>query len=609
MSMVTILLVVVTVGMIFQHNEWGSRLLGGGTGFELVRDEVIAPVNKLVDVDVLANDVDIKPGDAEGLLVVTQPPCGQAAAHDGKIQFIATSLCSGPQRFSYAVSGRGEGATGEVLVVVQSDEPAQSTVAADAQRDVPAPVPAQPAGTTAVPRELSDPSTLAAQPDSTNQLVSVPSVPRPQAGEAGALDGASAAALAAGTAGLKVGVDSGAGPSITVPSAQANGGAGLASLPPTVPQVVPDPGAASAFQQPGAQPDAQPTALGGGQTPVPQPAPGAPPAAGEAPINRDAPAQVAINQAPALPVDEPVLALGALLGQDVGSGLAPVDTTSPPVLSDPMVLARVDPAAEPAQAQFQAGPQAQPEAAAAAPAAARPPCETPPTLTLDIRPGALTVVSAMSPCDTFGTGRITYDGLDIAFALDAVGMGSVTVPGFQPSSIARLELDSGNGLDFELAFDETETIDRVAVIWEMPVTLAVHAFEFGAAAGGAGHVSPAQPRDFEAVRRRGGGYLMEWEMLQGRGQNIAVYTYLWRPGGPTGVVDLRLDFTSRSEQGAPETCGAGAQAAPDFTVVRMAGGRLQRPERRRIAALDCAGVAQAERLIDDAVDDILVVRR
>jgi hypothetical protein len=44
-------------------------------------------------------------------------------------------------------------------------------------------------------------------------------------------------------------------------------------------------------------------------------------------------------------------------------------------------------------------------------------------------------------------------------------------------------------------------------------------------------------------------------------------------------------------------------------VLRSLAGRLAPPGLRRLASLDCASVARAERLIADAVDDMVILRR
>jgi hypothetical protein len=206
--------------------------------------------------------------------------------------------------------------------------------------------------------------------------------------------------------------------------------------------------------------------------------------------------------------------------------------------------------------------------------------------------------------------ELSYDGLRFGVALDDAGAGTVTAVGFQQASDAVLRFAGGETKTFNIAFSDTERMTRVALVWESPVGLALNAFEFGALPGGAGHVGPDQPRSYGDVRRRGGGYLLEYQPVGGVGQSVSIYTYWHRYGGPSGVVRLGVEFTSRNRRQRPDICGGGALAEPDFTVLRSVSGELARPRLRRLASLDCAAIAgRADRFIGDAVDDMIVLKR
>jgi hypothetical protein len=103
--------------------------------------------------------------------------------------------------------------------------------------------------------------------------------------------------------------------------------------------------------------------------------------------------------------------------------------------------------------------------------------------------------------------------------------------------------------------------------------------------------------------------MITYEPMGGTGQHIDLYSYWRRPGSTTGVIKLKVDFASRTGGGGSATCGTGDLAQPEFRVLRMRAGRIARPEMRRLAPLNCTAVAQADRLIGGAVDDILVLRK
>lgn len=478
MSMLTFTLVMLLIGTFLHRSDFVSDLLNGGSAkFELRRDEVTVPANKLTSIDVLENDTGLRSGDSEALQITRQPACGRVFVRWGAVHYLPAERCAGSQNFGYTIAGRGE-AEGEVIAQVVIED-----AAGDGTGKTPAPAPA-PA-----------PEPMASAPQQTPQQPAAPQVTLPRAGA------------------------SGAGPD--APQA-------VAARPPTAAPA--DPGAS-------------------------------------------AERAAAVNGTAASPPRSPATAIeGAAAGQAA--------TPDTPVAAAP-------------------APPQTPEA----------PCTAPPSLTVDVRRGALTTVSVEAPCDAGRTARLDYDSLEFGLALDGSGRGSVTVPGLQPSSDAQLRLPSGDGLAFDLPFADTGRLDRVAIVWDAPVRLDLHALEFGARPGGGGHVSPDQPRSFAAVRRHGGGYLTTYDPLGGTGQHINVYSYWRRPGSATGVIKLKVDFVSRTGGGQSATCGTGDLARPEFRVLRMQAGQLARPELRRLAPLDCAAVAQVDRLIGGAVDDILVLRK
>jgi hypothetical protein len=312
--------------------------------------------------------------------------------------------------------------------------------------------------------------------------------------------------------------------------------------------------------------------------------------------------------------------LAAIRSRGEGTELAAVNTKPPTTLATPSTpgtpaaVVEPAPAAVPGDAQpasLQPGPpqpaMQQPTDSTAAMPPAPQPCTVLPALVLDVKPAGLTEVIIEAPCQANTVAELAYDGLRFGIALDTAGNGSIAAVGVQRASDAVVRFDDGETLEFNIPFADMERIDRVALVWEMPVDLELHAFEFGASPLSPGHVRPDQPRSFAEVRRRGGGYLTKYRPVGDIGQRIEVYSFWRRHSGDTGVVDLKLDFASRVSEGPSGTCGQGALSEPDFTVLRARAGVLERPQRRSLAALDCAAVAaMEERYIGDAVDDLIV---
>jgi len=556
MSMMTLLVVMFAIGTLINRSDLFDRLMGGEkVALELMRDDAIVRANQLIPIDVLANDKGLEVGDSERLTVAEQPKCGRVYVRDGVLQYLAAERCVGSQTFRYAISGRSGEQTGEVIAVVRLGEPTQNEMDTGGQDNAqaPAPVPAQ--ATQA--ETAAAPATTIAQPapDGTEaaNAPSAPAVPRP--------------AAPAAPAGLDM---------ATAPATEADQAPAVAPLPARtlVEAARTDPAAAGATA---IHPNGATFSMTGG---------------GAAPTAETGTAGA-----------QPDAAQGT--GQD--QQLAAVDTSSTPAPGQP---ARTVTPGDTPNATPNATPTVTPTVTPAAPRQPAAPCTTPPTLTLDSEPGGITLVMVDSPCQAGTVAELAYDGLRFGIQLDEAGTGSVQAVGLQKASDAVVRFADRSETRFLLTFDDMDRLERVALFWEAPVALELHAFEFGAGPADPGHVGPGNRRSFDDVRRRGGGYLLEFAPIDGVGQSLQVYSFWRGHGGKPGVVRMALDFAGRTGPAAPDTCGDGAQAEPDFTVLRSEGGRIERPALGRLAPLGCAAVAGlSDRFIGDAVDDLIVTHR
>ncbi|MEM7496810.1 MAG: hypothetical protein AAF371_02315 [Pseudomonadota bacterium] len=237
-------------------------------------------------------------------------------------------------------------------------------------------------------------------------------------------------------------------------------------------------------------------------------------------------------------------------------------------------------------------------------------CVVPPSITLDVRAAGETDLMITSPCHADSVAELEYLKMKFGVTIDRTGRGMITMYGFETSADAALSFADDETLEFSVPFTAVERIERVALAWDAPVVLGLHALEFSAERDGTSHVRVDQPRDFGAVRRRGGGYLASFAPVEGVGQNVQIYTHWIRRGGKSGVVKMYLDFTSRHRDRLPSTCGSGEFARPSFTITRSSRGRLEEPEDRRLGAMACDDVAtEQDPLIGAAVRDIIISQR
>ncbi|MDH3668059.1 MAG: hypothetical protein OEN23_14120 [Paracoccaceae bacterium] len=641
MSMLTVVVILIAIGTLVQRMDVFEKYFGGETQrFAHVADEVIVRANVLSDIDVLANDQGIEEGDADRLLIIAQPDCGRVFAEEGLAHYMPADRCVGVQTFYYAVNGRGN-QPGEVRVTVRLGEVTESMVE-NAQRDTPAPQPQAPS--TEV-QAAADATTAPAAPTApqgslttSGAVAQAPAVPKPEAPTITELP-ASARGASLGGSGSGAGIareSAGAAPRV-VDTTDALAGEQVSAATPEValtrtPDSTAAPDAAADPQGSAEGVAAGASELGPDQESAPDPQASVPAeiaaatpesGAGEAaagqdqasgtaavtPIEetQDSPAtirraepQELADAAATEPGSEAPDEAVAVLRESEAANLAPnvtrVDTTPPPELKDP------DAASAPAPQEETSGTQV-----AARPPSAEP-CTVPASLTLDVRAAAITYAIIESPCHAGTVAELGYEGLRFAIPIDGAGTGTIAAPGFQNASDATIRFADDARLNFSIAFNDTEKMDRVAVATEAATELQLHAFEFGAAPGGPDHVGPANPRRHDDVRRSGGGYLLEYAPVDGTGQSVEIYTFWHRRRGGEGIV--RLDLGLGRDSGPAAGCGGGgAGGTPDYVVLRTQKGKLLRPRLGLLAPIDCAALAASGGFVPDAIDDIVVRKR
>ncbi|MEL6479273.1 MAG: hypothetical protein AAFR17_18240, partial [Pseudomonadota bacterium] len=190
----------------------------------------------------------------------------------------------------------------------------------------------------------------------------------------------------------------------------------------------------------------------------------------------------------------------------------------------------------------------------------------------------------------------------LAVPLDARGEGYLMLQGFEQSSPAELRLSEGQVMSFDLPFSGTDKVSRVGLVWDDPIDLNLHALEFGARPFSPGNVYAENARTFSEVRRGGGGYLTVYAPVDGIGQHAEIYSHVLRQRGQSGVVDLVIDFASRTRDRLAETCSGGAYARPTFKLLRTEQGVVERARMGRLAGLECAEIPRVRDLA--AADEI-----
>lgn len=190
------------------------------------------------------------------------------------------------------------------------------------------------------------------------------------------------------------------------------------------------------------------------------------------------------------------------------------------------------------------------------------------SLTAAVEPGARVRVTLALPCAPGRRVDLSFGGIAFALATGPEGMAEVSIPALAATTEIVARVADGPVLTERVEVPDAAAYDRVALHWTGGGRLSVHALEFDAGAGGAGHVSARRP----GAPGAGGGYIVtlgDPELAEaGR---VQIYSYPSAIAGRSGTVRLSV-----SAGVTPETCG---RTLPVTTYRSEGDGTVTRSER------------------------------
>lgn len=204
-------------------------------------------------------------------------------------------------------------------------------------------------------------------------------------------------------------------------------------------------------------------------------------------------------------------------------------TSSLPDLSRPEVVA--EDACE-ASGTCDAKP-APPKEAKAAPA----PEECTPTLRTEAAPNASVGLSLDAPCHPNDRLTLHHGGLSFTATTDTEGRLDVTVPALSASAVFVAEFDDGTGVVGTYLVEDLDGVDRIVLQWSGSEGFEMHAREFGASYGSAGHVWSGSPQADAA----GGRMILLGDPDTLHPRFAEVYTFPTGTTGRSGTVDLTVE--------------------------------------------------------------------
>lgn len=235
-----------------------------------------------------------------------------------------------------------------------------------------------------------------------------------------------------------------------------------------------------------------------------------------------------------------------------------------------------------------AGPAAVPAKPAAPPACGAPQIETQPLAAGRMR------VAIAAGCRAREDVHLVYGGADQIARLDDSGRLTWVLDAFAgDKDQLELRFDGGVKSTVPVKANDLDRVSKVAVVWQRPVDLDLHAFEYAALAGSRGHVWAGAAGTSDAAasavgsERKGRGFLSTANDGTGAGDRVEVYTFVHAEVQAAGAVGLALDHATRGDDPGETTCGKGDLAEVPYTVVVLARGSSPRRESGLIAAAPC----------------------
>jgi hypothetical protein len=153
-------------------------------------------------------------------------------------------------------------------------------------------------------------------------------------------------------------------------------------------------------------------------------------------------------------------------------------------------------------------------------------------------------------------------------------------------------------------------------VWRAPVNLDLHALEYTARQGGAGHVWASAPSSSEAALEqsrktaRGRGFMSALADGTAEDDKVEIYTFWHAEGQEGGAVSLMVDYETRGDLPRDDACGSGQLASIEFRVFRLArGAAAPVSEQRALPAAPCGKPLPAEvRFNPDSMPHLLIRR-
>lgn len=222
-----------------------------------------------------------------------------------------------------------------------------------------------------------------------------------------------------------------------------------------------------------------------------------------------------------------------------------------------------------------------------------------PVMKTEARPGAMIHLSLTAGCHPAQRVMIVHDRIAFTMRTSAEGTLDVDIPALSRSAGVAVELEDGVMLSSRVAVPEVKDFARVSIQWSGAQNLDLHALEFGARPGSAGHVWPGQPRSADAALTSGGGFSVQLgDPTVAKPMQAEVYSYRRTGQQASGTIHMVVEV-----RGDSETCGQPFILFSQRNMFGLPNGT----NGLQLTTPDCT--ATNSRILQSAVRDIKLARR
>jgi hypothetical protein len=225
-------------------------------------------------------------------------------------------------------------------------------------------------------------------------------------------------------------------------------------------------------------------------------------------------------------------------------------------------------------------------------------CE--PALTGKVLDDGMVELVASMPCHPNTRVEIFHGKLRFAEVTGHSGGLRVVVPALDRAARFLVRVPGERPLQVALEVPALAQIQRMAIQWDGPAEFDLHAFEFGAAPGSAGHVWAGRMRTPDQAARSGGGYMtaLGSDAVENP-VRVRVYSYPKAAVAQDGMIELLV--TAAPD---PAECGTAATILSH----QSAGGHLVGSAGYRIKLPACGTTAETI-VLKNALGDMIIAAR